>query len=48
MESSLVSDERGYVFQHTRNIIAPWIAHTLAIAALLATGAMVLVQYTSE
>jgi membrane protease YdiL (CAAX protease family) len=36
----------GYVFQRTRNIIAPWVAHTLAIIGLIATGAMVLVQYT--
>ena len=36
----------GYVFQRTRNIIAPWIAHTLAIIGLIATGAMVFVQYT--
>jgi membrane protease YdiL (CAAX protease family) len=36
----------GYVFQRTRNIIAPWIAHTLAIIGLITTGAMALVQYT--
>jgi membrane protease YdiL (CAAX protease family) len=36
----------GYVFQRTRNIIAPWVAHTLAIIGLIMTGAMVLVQYT--
>jgi membrane protease YdiL (CAAX protease family) len=35
----------GYVFQRTRNIVAPWIAHTLAIIGLIATGAMALVQY---
>jgi membrane protease YdiL (CAAX protease family) len=36
----------GYVFQRTGNIIAPWVAHTLAIVGLITTGAMVLVQYT--
>ena len=35
----------GYIFQRTRNIIAPWIAHALAIVATLVTGGMVLVHF---
>ena len=35
----------GYIFQRIKNIIAPWLAHTLAIAGLIVTGAMTLVQY---
>jgi membrane protease YdiL (CAAX protease family) len=35
----------GYVFQRTRNIVAPWAAHVLAGLTLVLTGAMTFVQY---
>lgn len=31
----------GYIFQSTGNILAPWLAHTLALVGLLITGAWV-------
>jgi membrane protease YdiL (CAAX protease family) len=34
----------GYSFQRTRNILAPWLAHALALITFLAIGAMVLVE----
>lgn len=37
----------GYVFQRTNNIVAPWISHALAGIALLLTGTMTFVRYTS-
>jgi membrane protease YdiL (CAAX protease family) len=33
----------GYGFQRTRNILAPWLAHALALIAFIAVDAMVLV-----
>jgi len=35
----------GYIFQRTRNIVAPWLAHALMVAATIAVGAMTLVQF---
>jgi membrane protease YdiL (CAAX protease family) len=37
----------GYIFQQTRSIVAPWLAHTFWIVALILVGAMTLVQYSS-
>jgi membrane protease YdiL (CAAX protease family) len=34
----------GYCFQRTRSILAPWLAHALALITFIATGAMVLVE----
>jgi membrane protease YdiL (CAAX protease family) len=34
----------GYVFQRTRNILAPWLAHALALITFIAVGAMVLAE----
>jgi len=37
----------GYIFQRTRSIVAPWLAHVLWIVALIPVGALTLVQYSS-
>jgi membrane protease YdiL (CAAX protease family) len=37
----------GYVFQRTRNILAPWLAHALALVTFIAVGAMVLIESPS-
>lgn len=34
----------GYIFQRTRNIVAPWLAHALMIVATISVGAMTLIQ----
>lgn len=36
----------GYIFQRTRSIVAPWLAHTFWIVALILVGAMTLVQFS--
>ena len=35
----------AYLVQRTRNIVAPWLAHALMVAATIAVGAMTLVQF---
>jgi len=35
----------GYIFQRTRSIVAPWLAHAMMIIATIAVGAMTIVQY---
>ena len=35
----------GYIFRRTGNIMAPWLAHTLAGLVLVLSGAMTFVQY---
>jgi len=37
----------GYVLQRTDNIMAPWLSHALAGIALVLTGTMSFIQYTS-
>jgi membrane protease YdiL (CAAX protease family) len=34
----------GYIFQRTGNILAPWLAHSLAVAGLVITGRIVLIR----
>lgn len=34
----------GYSFQRTRSILAPWLAHALALITFVAIGAMVLIE----
>jgi len=36
----------GYIFQHTDNIVAPWLAHALAGITLVLIGMMGFIQYT--
>lgn len=37
----------GYALQRTGNIVAPWLSHALAGIALVLTGTMSFIQYTS-
>jgi hypothetical protein len=34
----------GYIFQRTGNMLAPWLAHSLAVVALVANGRIVFVH----
>jgi membrane protease YdiL (CAAX protease family) len=36
----------GYIFQRTRSIVAPWLAHVLWAVALIPVGAATFVQYS--